>query len=458
MAVSKVILNGVTEIDLTGDTATAQDVAQGKTFHLASGVQGAGTATGGSEAADEKDVNFYDYDGTIVYSYTATEFANLSALPANPSHNGLTAQGWNWTLANAKIYVSNYGKLNIGQAYVTASGDTEIDVEFCDSARLSPLLSLGVNGTVTIDWGDNTSQNTVTGSSLTTLIGTAHTYANKGAYTIKIHKVSGSFTIIGSSSITPLYKNTTANQNIVYANCIRNVRIGTGITNIGTYAFNSCSGLRTITIPTNIVKIDSYAFYKCYSLEFISIPSTVSTIGSYTFDSCTSLTAVSLARETPLVLYMFNNCYSLRFVAVTDNTSSIAGNAFQSCRSLYSVIVPSTITSFGTYVFSSCGALATLTIPSSVSTISNYLCSSCSSLASITIPSSITKINKYAFSYCYGLSEIHFKPTTPPTLDATSVFSSLPTDCKIYVPTGKLSAYTSADYYPDSNTYTYIEE
>ncbi len=47
MAVSKVILNGTTEIDLTGDTAVADDVMQNKTFHLASGLQATGTATGG---------------------------------------------------------------------------------------------------------------------------------------------------------------------------------------------------------------------------------------------------------------------------------------------------------------------------------------------------------------------------------------------------------------------------
>lgn len=47
MAVNKVILGTETLLDLTGDTATAEDVAEGKTFHLASGVQATGTASGG---------------------------------------------------------------------------------------------------------------------------------------------------------------------------------------------------------------------------------------------------------------------------------------------------------------------------------------------------------------------------------------------------------------------------
>lgn len=47
MAVSKVAYDGHTLIDLTGDTATAADVTQGKTFHLANGEQATGTNTGG---------------------------------------------------------------------------------------------------------------------------------------------------------------------------------------------------------------------------------------------------------------------------------------------------------------------------------------------------------------------------------------------------------------------------
>ena len=64
-------------------------------------------------------VNFYDYDGTVLYSYSVSEFANLSAMPANPSHAGLTAQGWNWTLVKAQAYVAKYGRLEIWQMYIT---------------------------------------------------------------------------------------------------------------------------------------------------------------------------------------------------------------------------------------------------------------------------------------------------------------------------------------------------
>jgi hypothetical protein len=98
-----------------------------------------------------------------------------------------------------------------------------------------------------------------------------------------------------------------------------------------------------------------------------------------------------------------------------------------------------------------------MTIPS-VTSIPSRFVGDCYSLSSLTIPSTVTSISAEAFSNCYGLGEIHFKPTTPPTVANSNAFSNLPTDCKIFVPTGNLSAYTSATNYPSSSTYTYVEE
>lgn len=64
---------------------------------------------------EEKDVAFYDYDGTLLYTYDADEFAELTALPALVNHYpDLEAVEWNWTLAEAKEYVAKYGALSIG--------------------------------------------------------------------------------------------------------------------------------------------------------------------------------------------------------------------------------------------------------------------------------------------------------------------------------------------------------
>ena len=414
----------ITALDISDTTAVASDVAQGKYFYTADGTKTQGTSSGGGDTnptASPKDVNFIDYDGTVRYSYTASEAQALTELPANPSHSGLTAQGWNWTLAQIKSQLTNVGgKVWVGQMYITQSGDTEIDLVM-QKGRLSPTLTIAVNGVVTVDWGDNTTANTVTGSSLTTRKAVQHTYSSTGSYTMKIHVVSGSFTFYGSTSYTLLRKNTTANENRVYSNCIQAIRIGSGVTSIGNYAFYFCSSLASITIPSGVTSIGNNAFYYCYSLASITIPSEVTSIGNSAFSTCSSLTSIT----------------------IPSGVTSIGTGVFATCSSLASITIPSGVTSIGSSAFNSCSSLASITIPSGVTSIETSVFSNCSSLASITIPSGVTSIGSGLFSSCYGMAEYHVLPTTPPTLGAAA-FNNITTDCIIYVPSASLSDYQAA--------------
>ena len=401
-----------------------------------------GSYEGGSNPVEEKDVNFIDYDGTLLYSYTASEFAALTALPANPSHTGLTAQGWNWTLPNAKTYVASYGKLWIGQMYITESGDTEIDIEL-HAPRLSPYLGIAVNGTVEVDWGDGTAKSTVTGTSLTSQIRTLHVYATDGSCTIKIHVVRGSFSLYGTSTYAILSGNLPADRNKVYSNNVQRVRIGSSIAKINTYAFYNCYSLTSVTIPSGITSISTYAFCYCYSLTSVTIPSSVTSIGNSAF----------------------SYCYSLTSVTIPSGITSISTYAFSYCYSLTSVTIPSGITSISTYAFQNCYSLASVTIPSNVTSIDSSAFYNCYSLASVTIPSGITSISTYAFQNCYGLGLIRFEPTTPPTVSNSNAWTSVPTDCLILIPCNRRADYTESWYaerylaatnYPSKSTYIYI--
>lgn len=383
------------------------------------------------------DVNFYDYDGTIVHSYTKAEFLALTAIPDNPTHDGLTSQGWNWSLSDAKAHVTTYDKLDIGQMYTTSDGKTHIYVHMEDG-RLNPELNLTFveSGSFTVDWGDETTPDTVSGSSNT--LGTiTHTYAAKGDYVIAITVNEGTVSIVGTSNYSQLFKkaNKTNAENIVYRNCIRKIRLGNGVVSIDDYAFNGCKSLTSITIPSGITTISTGAFANCGSLTSITIPSGATRIWSYSFSECESLLSV----------------------AIPSGVTTIANFAFMGCKSLTSITIPSGVTSIGSMTFNDCNSLTSVTIPSGVTTIFNGTFINCYSLASITIPSGVTSIGNSTFFNCYGLGYLKFKSNTPPTADAADVFQNIPTDCIIYVPTGKLGTYTAAQNYPDSNTYTYQE-
>ena len=255
---------------------------------------------GGSSSASKKQINFIDYDGTIVESYTKTEWQSATALPSNPSHTGLTAQGWNWTKAqiDAQLTVMPDNDVWVGQMYITTSGDTEIDVSFVDSTRLSPYLSCAVNGAITIDWGDN-STSTVTGTSLTTQKNTQHIYASVGDYTITIRVESGSWAFFGTSANTLLNKHSdVSNANRVYSNCVQNVRIGAD-TSIGGNAFYGCSSLASITIPSGVTSIGSNAFYSCHGMaEYHIEPTTPPTLGTKAFGNIQSDCVIYVPSES----------------------------------------------------------------------------------------------------------------------------------------------------------------
>lgn len=440
--------------------------------------------SGGGGGVEAKQVNFIDYDGTILHSYTKAEFNQLDSLPANPTHTGLTSQGWNWSLAQitAQLTAMPDGPVWVGQHYITTSGATEIDIDLPEGS-LSPWLKIAPNGTVTIDWGDGSATDTCTGTSLSTNKYTNHTYAAAGSYTIKL-TVSGTDTFAfynGTAAGVLSITDSTASSR-EYSATIKAIRIGSGMTSIGSYAFNYCYSLASVTIPSSVTSIGSNAFQNCYTLASVVIPFGLTYIDAAMFQNCYSMTFVAIPSSvTSIRTNVFSNCYSLTSVTIPSSVTEIGNSTFYYCPILSSVVVPSSVTSIGSGAFQYCYALTSVNIPSGVTVINASLFTSSFSLPSIAIPSGVTSIDNNAFQNCYTLTSVtipsdvtsigtsafsslysakalHFKPETPPNVPNSNAFSNLPTACIIYVPTGKLSAYTSASNYPSSLTYTYVEE
>lgn len=309
---------------------------------------------GGTISLPEKDVNFYDYDGTVVASYTASDFANLTELPANPSHDGLTAQGWNWTLADAQTYVADYGKLNIGQTYITDDGKTRIYIHL-EEGRLKPTLGFATNGTVTIDWGDGSTQD-VTGTSTSTTIYTQHIYLSGGDYviTLKLLDDTKKIYIIGASQGTNLILKSSSENAVtsrVYNNAIKKIELGSNIS-FNNYAFNQCQGLETITIPESTGGTNAaYMFQYCYSLKIVIFPiNAANSISTYAFRDCHTLKIISLPKRMAVFgTYAFQNCYILKDIQISTNVSSLADNLFANCYSFTKLMLPKSISNFSAY-------------------------------------------------------------------------------------------------------------
>lgn len=420
--------------EITGDVTTIVplNVTENGTYNAPTGVTGYNPVkvSVSGVSASQKAVNFIDYDGTIVESYTVEEAQALTALPNNPSHTGLVSQGWNWSLANIKSYLTKYPDaiVNVGQMYKTASGKTEIDVTFSDSEYLSPYLTISPNGTCTIDWGDGSETETISGASYTNLKYLPHTYTRTGNYTITIDGNVGFYT--GSSSYGSLlsYSDSSSNKRI-YSQCVNAIRLSetsklgfgafcqcvslssitipNGITVIETNAFYNCNALESITIPDGVTTINSTAFYQCYAIRSISVPNTAISFGNSVFSSCYALQSITIPDGvTSIRTSVFQYCYALQSVTIPDGVTSIGNQAFQSCYAISSIIIPSMVTTVGNQAFQDCCNLKSVTMSNKVTSINSSTFSGCSRLTSFSIPDSVTEIKTNAFYGCCSLNSI----------------------------------------------------
>ena len=405
-------------------------------------------AGGGSAipATTPKDANFYDYDGTLLYSYTLEEAQSLTALPDGPVHDGLVFDGWNYSLESVKSLTRPVG---IGAMYSTDDGTTRIYIHLEDG-RTSPMLGVCPNGTVTVDWGDGTEPDTLIGTSLTTVQWTpTHNYASPGNYVIKL-TVDGEAQLYGSSSSNESayilrYGSASDSRNRLYQNSILKVEISAGI-RIGNYAFSNCSSLSSITIPGGVTSIGSNAFRSCSSLSSITIPGGVTSIESGAFNNCSSLSSITIpGGVTSIGTTAFNNCNSLSSITIPDGVTSIGTTAFNSCTILSSITIPDGVTSIGTNTFQSCYALSSITILGGVTSIESGAFSNCYALSSITIPGGVTSIGTTAFRNCYGMRYYDFTSfQAVPTLSNTNVFTNISADCEIRVQSALVDEWKAA--------------
>lgn len=357
-------------------------------------------------------VNFYDYDGTVLYSYTVDEAQELTELPELPSHDGLVCQGWNFTLDDIKAYNNPLG---IGAVYITDDGSTRIHISITIKDTYLKLLDES-STSFEIDWGDGTTGSTEID----------HIYTQVGDYTIRVVAKDGGSIVLS----TGIYSDDEYSSQVSNNTHIISVQIGNGvshisdnallrstrvesiilpvgITSIGRRSFSSCFALKHLTIPNGVTTLSGASFNYCNYLNTISIPNGVTSIENAVFRDDKYLKCVSIPNSVNTISdSCFKNCLSLESVVLPSGLTEIASDLFYECIKLNNISIPDGITAIGSCAFWHCKSISEITIPNTVKRIGQGAFYNCDSLESVTIPSSVKEIGIQCFYMCYSLRQL----------------------------------------------------
>lgn len=390
-----------------------------------------------------KDVNLYDYDGTVLYSYSAEDFAGLTVFPPLPAHEGLLAQGWNWNLETAKTYVAAYGCCEIGATYTTRDAKTHAVIDIGDPESLTAVLKFQQSeaNSVIIDWGDGSDTETAEG---TTAVSVTHTYEAAGRYTITLAVPEGKTMIIGNNALyqagfmgqgangwcgrsilKELYigerVTAIATRGLWMQSNLQVLTIPQGVTTIAADALESCIDLKCAVLPRGVTALTDYMFRTDYNLRVVAIPDTVTSIAAGAFATCVSLQRLTIPQGVANIpASTFIRCFKATVINVPDSVRVFGASCFEYCYDLLEIRVPSGVTVIPNNFARQCHSLRKCDLPEGVTTIKTLAFSGCFAFDDFTIPSTVTSIEGFAFLYNDGAATFHVLPTTPPTLEPTA--------------------------------------
>lgn len=188
-------------------------------------------------------------------------------------------------------------------------------------------------------------------------------------------------------------------------NEIKTLKVLSGVTGIGKYAFgtsagsNSASQLTSVSFPDTLKRIGENAFANCTSLQELALPSRLETWGDQAFRGCTGLKTLNVAEGiTEIGVSAFSQCSALTHVTLPDNLTCIKVTAFSGCSSLTSISIPETVRRIEAAAFSGCSSLTSVTLPASLNELESSAFQGCSRLSAILVAAENT-----CFSSRYGI-------------------------------------------------------
>lgn len=392
---------------------------------------------GGSEPVttyEFNDVNFYDYEGTILYSYTWDEFVAKNEMPPLPTHHeGLTCQEWNYTLEEV---LEQGGRCDVGAIYVPTDGNTHIKIVVASPCTAS--LGYNYSSNVSIDWGDGTVQpidNMNSGQGIVN-----HNY-EIGTYEINI---SGEITLrnVASCFLLPEILMTdilTGERCRLDAYSLNNAYLLKNITlskqpHLLASAFKS-TNIHHLNIPKEAKTLVQFSLDATH-IDTLSMPPNFS--GSNVLSNMNNLSRVHLPKS---VMYTLTDSYRLISISASANHgtyTTISGNLYEGnklVRGVNNNIADGTAV-IGRQAYRRCLSIDRVNIPNSVTALEEGAFQWATSLSfPIIIPKGITSIPNYCFYNDTKIPYFDFRAhEVIPTLVNASAFQGMPNSCKIVVP------------------------
>lgn len=354
-----------------------------------------------NEPVQESDINFYDYDGTLLHAWSLAELQGKTELPELPTQPGLICQGWNWTLAELK---NQNSEMDVGANYITDDGKTRIYVRTTTRDR-TLAVNLDLNGTATVDWGDGSEPDTLTGTGAASVKTPLHEYAATGDYMISI-AITGSANIPGVSKVPDTTK--TLSSALLYETADN---IGWATTNL----------VKKIELGANI-SLGDYAFGQMSQMDEISIPVHIRT-----------------------TVYTFNRCEALRFVTIPHGETKLEIACLAFTEGLAGVSLPGTLTTLKASCLLETGTFKRILLPKAISVIPGNGLSTNLFIQEFKAFGPLTQLNGQCFRNNRGCAVYDFTAcTSVPILDGLSCFTGVPANYEFRVPASLLSAWKSA--------------
>lgn len=246
--------------------------------------------------------------------------------------------------------------------------------------------------------------------------------------TWRLNRDTGELTISGTGYMKD-YDNATKTPWYGVRDEIKTVTVGSGATDVGAYAFSSCSSLTGVTLPDSLTAIRRHAFSES-SLKEVSIPENVTLIGEHAFWN-TSMYNITVPKKVSsigagafskgLMQAIFvdeeNQYYTSENGVLYNKDKTLlhtylkftsSGTKYGSKNVAY---IPDTVTEIGDEAFYDFRG-EEIHMGSSVQTIGRDAFARCDNLETILLPASVSAISTLAFCDS-GLKTVYCEGSAP---------------------------------------------